>query len=100
MITNANWGHGSWLMKVLESAGFGHNVLVKPMTTYMEAESLEQLTELLMLTKAIFLPGWSDEEVEKFKPVLEEEITKLDAYEVVDGKARIGMLAAVGFAWK
>jgi len=58
------------------------------------------LVENMMLARGMFIPGWSDEEVERFKPVFREEIGKLRAFGVVGGRARIEMLAAVGVAWK
>ncbi|KAI9731228.1 MAG: hypothetical protein M1834_005421 [Cirrosporium novae-zelandiae] len=91
---------GSWLMEMLENAGFGNNVEVRPFVTYTSARSLDELVENMMLAKGMFFPGYSDQELQRAKSLLREELQKTRTFEKVDGGVRIGMKAWIGVGWK
>ena len=91
---------GSWLLTQLEEAGFGNNVEVRPAVTYTSANSLDELTENMMLAQGMFFPGFDASELETAKLVLREELRKARTYEETDGEVRIRMKAWVGMAWK
>lgn len=90
---------GSWLLSVLEESGFGNNVELRPCTTSVSADGLDELVENMMLAKQMFFAGYSDEELEKAKPIFKDELHKLRTFEEVDGGVRIGMKAWIGFGW-
>lgn len=87
-------------MKQLEDAGFGNQVTVKSIEGYMEAETLEQLVDNLLVVKEYIFKGYSEDEQGKVPGILGEEIRKLDTYQDLEGGVRNKMIAWVGFAWK
>jgi hypothetical protein len=91
---------GSWLLSLLEDGGFGNNVELRPCTTYVSADSADELVENMMLAKQIFFAGYSEEELDRAKPVFKEELRKLRTFEEVDGGVRIGMKAWIGVGWR
>lgn len=90
----------SWLAAQLEEGGFGNNVEVRSCVTYTEAGSLDELVENMMLAKQMFFAGYSDEELERVKPIFRGELLKLRTFEQVDGGVRVGMKAWIGVGWK
>lgn len=90
----------SWLVTQLEEGGFGNSVEVRPCVTYTEAASLGELVENMMLAKQMFFAGYSDEELERVKPIFTAELSKLRTFEQVDGGVRVGMKAWIGVGWK
>ncbi|KAJ9663103.1 hypothetical protein H2201_005774 [Coniosporium apollinis] len=94
------WMRGSWLMTQLENAGFGNDVEVRPCLTYTSAPTLDELVDNLLLIKEMFFKGYSDEELERARPVFREEVRELRTFEERDGEARIGMKAWIGMGWK
>jgi hypothetical protein len=95
-----DWNKGWWLMQRLEQAGFGGKVAVKSVEGRREAESLEVLVGNLMVSKDMFFPGWSEEELERLEKVLLDEVEKSDAYMTWEGGVGLKMTAWVGYAWK
>lgn len=91
---------GSWLLAQLENAGFGNNAEVRPCLTYTSAPTLDELVDNLLLIKEMFFKGYSDEELERARPVFREEVRKLRTFEERDGEVRIGMKAWIGMGWK
>jgi hypothetical protein len=91
---------GSWLVAQLEGAGFGNNVEIRPFLTYTSARSLDELVENMMLAKQMFFAGYSDDELERAKPLFREELRKMRTFEEIDGRVRIGMKAWIGAGWK
>ena len=87
-------------MKQLEDAGFGNQVTVKSVEGYMEAETLEQLVDNLLVVKEYIFKGYSEDERDMLPGILAEEIRKLDTYQELEGCGRNKMIAWVGFAWK
>jgi hypothetical protein len=100
MVIPEGWERGSWLMRLLENAGFRHNVRVVPVQTCTEARSLDELTDNMMIAAPMYLKDMTDMEKAKLRPLLKIELAKLDAFVEDDRGARIGMLAWVGIAWK
>lgn len=90
----------SWLVQQLEHGGFGNNVEVRPCVTYTMAASLDELVENMMLAKQNFFTGFTNEEIEKVKPIFREELQKLRTFERFDGGVRIGMKAWVAIGRK
>ncbi|MCJ1377327.1 hypothetical protein MMC17_000421 [Xylographa soralifera] len=91
---------GSWLLKQLEDAGFGNNVELRPFLTHTTARSLDELVENMMLAKAVFFQGYSDEELGQAKVLFMAELRKLRTFEEGEGGVRIGMKALIGVGWK
>jgi hypothetical protein len=91
---------GSWLVSILEDGGFGNNVELRPCTTYTIAKSLDELAENMMLAKGMFFAGYSEEELERARPVLKDELRKLRTYEELEGEVIISMKAWIGIGWK
>jgi len=90
----------SWLIRQLEEGGFGNNVEVKLCVTYTMAKSLDELTENMMLARRMFFSKFTEEEIEKVKPILKEELQKLRTFERIEGGVRIGMKAWIGIGRK
>ena len=95
-----SWETGAWLFAVLESSGFGMNVKVEPMQSYVSAASLDELTDNMMLIAPMFIKGLTEEERLEMRTLMIEEIRKLKTFEEGKFGARIGMTAWVGVAWK
>ena len=92
---------GSWLLEQLEDGGFGNNAEVRPFATSVSATSLDELVGNMMLAAPMFFGGYSEDEISRAKPILEEELTKSRTYEELEGGAvRIGMKAWIGVGWK
>lgn len=90
----------SWLVKQMEEAGFGNNVAIRPYVTYTSG-GLDELIDNMMLAKGMFFPGFTEEELERVKPIFREELQKCRTFELLgDGTARIGMKAWILSAWK
>ena len=87
-------------MRLLEGAGFGHSVYVVPVQTCTEAGSLDELTDNMMIAAPMYLKDMTQEEKLKMKPLLKNELAKLDAFVEDERGVRIEMLAWVGMAWK
>lgn len=92
--------HASWLAFQLQIGGFGKNIEVKQCVTYTSAKNLDDLVENMMLAKGMFFVGYSEEELERAKPILRKELEKLRTFEEADGGVRIGMKAWIGVGWK
>lgn len=90
----------AWLATQLEEGGFGNNVEIRSCVTYTEAGSLEELVDNMLLAKQMFFTGFSEEEMERVRPVFEAEIRKLRTFEEIDGCVRIGMKAWIGVGRK
>jgi hypothetical protein len=90
----------SWLIPQLEEGGFRNNVAVRPCATYTMAPSLDELVENMLLASQMFFPGFTDEEIEKVKPVFRQELQKLRTFEKFDRGVRIGMKVSVGIGRK
>lgn len=90
----------SWLATQFEAGGFGANFDIRSCTTYTVARSLDELTDNMMLAKGMFFGGYSDEEMERVRPVLKEELGKARTFESTEGGVRIGMKAWIGTGWK
>ena len=95
-----DWGRGSWLMRQLEDAGFGHAVQVRSVDSRIQAGSLEELVDNMLLFKDMFYKGYTDEEVARLPEILEEEVRKLPNFVEEAGFAAVNMVAWVGMAWK
>jgi hypothetical protein len=91
---------GSWLLSLIEDGGFRNNVELRPCTTYTSAGNLDELVENILLAKQMFLAGYSDEELDRAKPIFKEELRKLRTFEEVDGGVRVGMKAWIGVGWR
>lgn len=87
-------------MAQFENAGFKNHVSVKPVPDRMEAGSVEEMVENLMLGKDMFCKGYSEQEVEGLRSVLGGEIEKLEAFERTEWDVGIAMEAWVAVAWK
>jgi hypothetical protein len=95
-----DWNRGSWLVRELENAGFGHHVSVKSVDSAIVAADLDGLVSNMMLFKNMFYKGYTDEEIARLEVVLKEELRKLPNFEESGEFARVNMLAWVGVAWK
>jgi hypothetical protein len=95
-----DWSRGSWLMRQLEDAGFGHAVQVKSVDTKIQASSLEELVDNMLLFKDMFYKGYTDGEVARLPGILKEEVRKLPDFVEGEGFAAINMVAWIGIAWK
>jgi hypothetical protein len=84
---------GSWFVALLEDAGFGNNVELRPCVMYSGAESLDELVENMVLVKEVFWKGYSDGELEMAKMVFREELRKLRTFEENEGVVRFEMKA-------
>jgi ubiquinone/menaquinone biosynthesis C-methylase UbiE len=91
---------GSWIAAVMEDAGFGDQVAVIPVQTWVEAMSMEEMIENFFLAKMMMLPGFNDEEILHAKGLMGDEIKRLDTYQEVDGVVRIMMKAWIAIGWK
>lgn len=94
------WESGSWLMGLLEDAGFGDRVEVKCIDSWNEAKTVDEMAENMCLTRGFILPGYSDEEVEKVKELLPAELKKSKAFVMGDDGVKLRMRAWTAFAWK
>jgi hypothetical protein len=96
-----DWFRGSWLLRQLEDAGFGHRVEVRSVPTHVDAADLDELVENFLFLKEMYFKGYSEVEIAKVKGLLKEEVRKLKAFEELEGGGvKVGMVAWVGFAWK
>jgi hypothetical protein len=87
-------------MRQLEDAGFGHAVQVKSVDTKIQAGSLEELVDNMLLFKDMFYKGYTDEEVARLPGILKVEIRELPDFVEGEGFAAINMVAWIGMAWK
>jgi hypothetical protein len=102
--------HGSWLMSILEDAGFGVrsgsgadliiNASVKTVDVYIETDGLEQIVQYSMIFQKILCPDYSGEEIQRLKCLLMDEIPKIKGYSEIDGKSKIKMVAWLSVVWK
>lgn len=75
--------------------------MTKPCPTYNEAQNIGMLAKNLMTFKSYFFPEYSDEELDKTKQLVEEELLKVPGFVVEnDGRVKLPMLAVVGYGWK
>lgn len=70
------------------------------MKTWLEARTLDELVENLLLFKDMFYKGYSEEEVKRLPGVLGEELRKLETFSEAEGRVAVEMIAWVGFGWK
>lgn len=85
---------------MLDEGGFDANVEIKLVEGGMQAGSLEELTENLMLFKDMFYKDYNEDEVKRLPDVMKKEISQLPAYhETADG-VKVDMIAWVGIAVK
>jgi hypothetical protein len=90
----------SWLIQQFEEGGFGNNVEVKPCITFTMAAIFDELAKNMMLARRMFFKRFTDEEIEKVKPIFKEELQKLRTFEKFDGDVRIKMKAWIGIGRK
>ena len=95
-----DWERGSWLMRRLEDAGFAYKVSVKSVEGKMEAGSLDELVENMLLFKDMFYKGYSNEEVKELHAILRNQVQKLKDFRETKDGVEIAMIAWVGMAWK
>lgn len=85
----------------MEDAGFGAQVSVQPCPTYNEYEDIHVMVDLMLEFQAIFFPSYSDQELEKVRAILKEELVKLPGFEAFDdGSVKMPNLAIVAYGWK
>ncbi|KAH8820096.1 S-adenosyl-L-methionine-dependent methyltransferase [Xylogone sp. PMI_703] len=94
------WNRGSYLMGILEDAGFGHNVEVRSVPSLIEAKTLDEMVENMMPFKDMFYKGYSEEELARVPDLLKDELKKLTAFKEEENRVKVDMVAWVGFAWK
>lgn len=95
-----DWTRGFFLTQQLEDAGFGHHVSVKSVDTRIEAGSLDELVENMLLFKDMFYKGYTEEEKARLHETLKGELRKLETFVEGEGSAAVGMVAWVGVGWK
>ena len=91
---------GSWLATQLENGGFGNNIEIRSCTTHTTAPDLDNLVNNMMLAEGMFFPGYSEEEVERAKPLLRGELQQVRSFKRANGRVGIGMKAWLGIGWK
>ena len=68
---------------------------------HMTADSLDALVDNLMIAKVVLAPDYTDEELEKFVPVLKKEVLKLGEFKDFGDHVELhGMRAWIVSAWK
>lgn len=93
------WEEAPWLEKQLLDAGFGR-VEIKEMHGGQSAKTFDEYVDNLLLMKMMFYKGYSEEELEKLRPILKEEVQKLGAYHEKEEEVGVKMVAWVAFATK
>lgn len=85
---------------MLDEGGFDAQVEVKLVKGGMQAETLDQLVENMMLFKDMFFKSYSDEEVKRLPEVIRKEISASPGYDENDDGVKVEMIAWVGIAVK
>lgn len=92
---------GSWLLSRMEEAGFGRNVMIKPVQVDMKTKDSETLLNSLLLAKHTIWKDLNDEEMGTAESEFRKELQKLAMYgENPDGSAKLTMTAWIGICWK
>ena len=91
---------GWYLMKLLEEAGFGYKVSVKAVNGTIDAGSLNEMVENMMLGRAMLFKNYSEDENARIPTLLGEELSKLAAYRETEKGVEIETVAWIGVATK
>lgn len=87
-------------MKMLDEGGFDANVDIKLVEGGMQAGSLDELVENLMLFKDMFFKDYNEEEVKRMPEVIRKEVSSSAAYHENEAGVGVKMIAWIGIAVK
>lgn len=67
---------------------------------YAESGNLEELVQKLMIFQKLYCPDYTEEEVQRLKTLLTEEIPRMMNYSELVGKPTLKMVARLGVPWR